>query len=59
MLCVKDTVLISFSVLRGSWHVEQDKPGIMGFVDDDLVEFDRSVHPPHIGVISEGKTRQM
>lgn len=54
-LSVKDTVLVSLRVLRGSWHVEQDESGIVGFVDDDLVELDGGVHPPDIGVVPERK----
>lgn len=54
-LIVKDTVLVSVWVLGGSWHVQQDKSGIMGFVHDDLVELDSSVHPPDIGVVPAGK----
>lgn len=54
---VKDTVLVSLRVPRGSGHVEQDNPGIVGFVDDDLVELDGGVHPPDVGVVPEGETR--
>lgn len=54
----KDTVLVSFRVLRGSWHVEQNKPGIVGFIHDDLVEFDGGVHPPDVGVVSESRQRR-
>lgn len=49
---VKDTVLVSFRVLGGSWHVEQDEPGVVGLVDDDLVELDGGVHPPDVGVVT-------
>lgn len=56
-LSVKDTVLVSVRVPGGSGHVEQDEPGIVGFVDDDLVELDGGVHAPDIGVVPEGKTR--
>lgn len=49
---VQDTVLVSFRVLGRPGHVEEDQPGIMGFVDDHLVEFNGGVHPPHIGLIS-------
>lgn len=51
---VKDTVLVSIWVPGGSWHVEQDNLGIMGFVDNDLIELDSSVHPSDIGMVPEG-----
>lgn len=54
-LIVKDTVLVSVWVLGGSWHVQQDESGIMGFVHDDLVELDSGVHPPDIGMVPAGK----
>lgn len=55
----KDTVLVSLRVLGGSWHVEQDQSGIVGFVDDDLVELDSGVHPPDIGVVPAGKQERV
>lgn len=47
----KDTVFISLWVSGGSWHIQQHQPGIVGLVDDDLVELDRRVHPPDVGVV--------
>lgn len=47
----KDTVLISLCIPGWSWHVEKYQPGIMGFIYDNLIEFDCCVHAPHIGVI--------
>lgn len=55
----KDTVLVSLRVLGGSGHVEQDKPCIVGFVDNDLVEFDSSVHAPDVGVVPERRRRHV
>ncbi len=54
----QDTVLVSLRVLGRPGHVEEDQPGIMGFIDDHLVEFDGGVHPPHVGMISVTETRQ-
>lgn len=48
---VKDTVFIALRVPRGSGHVQQDEPSIMGFIDNDLVELDGCVHPSYVGVI--------
>lgn len=48
---VKDTVLVSLWVPGGSRHVEQDDPGIVGLVDDDLVELDGRVHSSDVGVV--------
>lgn len=47
----KDTVFIPLWVSGGSRHVQQHQSGIVGFVDDDLVELDSSVHPPDVGVV--------
>lgn len=30
----------------------------MGFIDDDLVEFDGGVHPPDVGVIPERREKE-
>lgn len=51
----KDTVLVSLRVPGRSRHVEQDEPGFVRLVDDDLVELDGGVHPPDVGVVPEGK----
>lgn len=53
---VKDTVLVSLRVPRRSGHIEQHQSGLVGLVDDDLVEFDSSVHPPDIGVVTGGES---
>lgn len=49
----KDTVLISIRVLRGSGHVEEDQPSIMGFIDYNLIEFYSGVHAAYIRMVSE------
>lgn len=52
---MKDTVLVSLGVPGRSGHVEQHQPGLVGLVDDDLVEFDGRVHPPDVGVVAGGE----
>lgn len=49
---VKDTVLVSLGVPGWSGHVEQHQSGLVGLVDDDLVELHGRVHPPDVGVVT-------
>ena len=47
----KDTVLVAASVAGRSGHVEQHQVGPLGLVDHHLVQLDRRVHPPHVGLV--------
>lgn len=48
----KDTVLISFRVPGRSGHIEEDQPSIVGFIDNNLIEFYSCVHAAYIRMIS-------
>lgn len=54
----KDTVLVSFRVAWGAWHVEQHQLGLMGLVDDDLIELDGCVHASYVGLVSAWRVRR-
>lgn len=53
----KDTVLVALAVAGWPRHVEQDQLGVLGLLDDDLVELHGRVHPPHVGLVPVGQSR--
>lgn len=47
----KDTVLITLTIFRRAWHIQQDQLCILGLVEDDTIELHCSVHPPDVGLV--------
>ena len=47
-----DTVLLVGMVTRWPWEIDDNEGGIVGFLNDELVQLDRGVHSTKIIVMS-------